>query len=564
MLTQLHIENVAVIERMTVGFGRGFSALTGETGAGKSILIDSIKLVLGERGTRDLIRAGAKSAYVSAIFEELSEPVREQLAQRGVSPDENGALLIEREVALDGRGQARMNGRPTTVSLLREIAGYLINIHGQHDNAVLLQPESHIRFLDSFAENGALLERYRALYRRAREIKRAIREISTDAEQRAARVDLLTYQVEEIEAAELRPGEEESLRERLALLKNGARIGRALGAAAEALADDERGAAALLSGAESALRDCAGISPELEALHGRLVELELEASDAAAEAVTLLDGLTFDETELERTSDRLETVLTLARKYGGSVSAALEYGEQSRRELEQLDRSEERTDELRLELRSCLAELKEAAGALTESRKKAGVLLETRIMEELASLDMGRVRGRVRFHAGIEIFLANGEVRYTVDGVDRVEFLIATNGGEEPKPLAKIASGGELSRIMLAMKTVLAAEDEVDTLIFDEIDTGVSGRAAEKIGRKIGCISREKQAFCVTHLSQIAALADHHYLIKKEEREGRSSTTVRELDFEGRKEELARMISGERITETALDAAEEMLKSQER
>ncbi len=560
MLTQLHIENVAVIERMTVGFGRGFSALTGETGAGKSILIDSIKLVLGERGTRDLIRAGAKSAYVSAIFEELSAPVLAQLAQRGVSPDENGALLIEREVALDGRGQARMNGRPTTVSLLREIAGYLINIHGQHDNAVLLQPESHIRFLDSFAENGVLLERYRALYRRAREIKRAIREISTDAEQRAARIDLLTYQVGEIEAAELRPGEEEELRERLALLKNGARIGRALGAAAEALADDERGAAALLSEAERALRDCAGLSPELETLHGRLVELELEASDAAAEAVTLLDGLAFDETELEQTSDRLEVVLALARKYGGSVSAALEYGEQGRRELEQLDRSEEQTDELRLELRSCLAELKTAAGALTESRKKAGALLEKRIMEELSSLDMGRVR----FHAGIEIFLANGEVRYTVDGADRVEFLIATNGGEEPKPLAKIASGGELSRIMLAMKTVLAAEDEVDTLIFDEIDTGVSGRAAEKIGRKIGCISREKQALCVTHLSQIAALADHHYLIRKEEREGRSSTTVQELDFEGRKKELARMISGERITETALHAAEEMLKSQER
>ena len=560
MLTQLHIENVAVIERMTVGFGRGFSALTGETGAGKSILIDSIKLVLGERGTRDLIRAGAKSAYVSAIFEELSAPVLAQLAQRGVSPDENGALLIEREVALDGRGQARMNGRPTTVSLLREIAGYLINIHGQHDNAVLLQPESHIRFLDSFAENGMLLERYRALYRRAREIKRAIREISTDAEQRAARIDLLTYQVGEIEAAELRPGEEEELRERLALLKNGARIGRALGAAAEALADDERGAAALLSEAERELRDCAGLSPELETLHGRLVELELEASDAAAEAVTLLDGLAFDETELEQTSGRLEEVLALARKYGGSVSAALEYGEQGRRELEQLDRSEEQTDELRLELRSCLAELKTAAGALTESRKKAGALLEKRIMEELSSLDMGRVR----FHAGIEIFLANGEVRYTVDGADRVEFLIATNGGEEPKPLAKIASGGELSRIMLAMKTVLAAEDEVDTLIFDEIDTGVSGRAAEKIGRKIGCISREKQALCVTHLSQIAALADHHYLIRKEEREGRSSTTVQELDFEGRKKELARMISGERITETALHAAEEMLKSQER
>ena len=560
MLTQLHIENVAVIERMTVGFGRGFSALTGETGAGKSILIDSIKLVLGERGTRDLIRAGAKSAYVSAIFEELSAPVLAQLAQRGVSPDENGALLIEREVALDGRGQARMNGRPTTVSLLREIAGYLINIHGQHDNAVLLQPESHIRFLDSFAENGVLLERYRALYRRAREIKRAIREISVDAEQRTARIDLLTYQVGEIEAAELRPGEEESLRERLALLKNGARIGRALGAAAEALADDERGAAALLSGAESALRDCAGLSPELEALHGRLVELELEASDAAAEAVTLLDGLAFDETELERVSDRLETVLTLARKYGGSVSAALEYGERSRQELEQIDRSEERTDELRRELRSCLAELKEAAGALTESRKKAGALLEERIMQELSSLDMGRVR----FHAGIEIFLANGEVRYTADGVDRVEFLIATNGGEEPKPLAKIASGGELSRIMLAMKTVLASEDEVDTLIFDEIDTGVSGRAAEKIGRKIRRISKEKQALCVTHLSQIAALAEHHYLIEKEEREGRSSTTVRELDFEGRKKELARIISGERITETALHAAEEMLKSQER
>ena len=560
MLTQLHIENVAVIERMTVGFGRGFSALTGETGAGKSILIDSIKLVLGERGTRDLIRAGAKSAYVSAIFEELSAPVLAQLAQRGVSPDENGALLIEREVALDGRGQARMNGRPTTVSLLREIAGYLINIHGQHDNAVLLQPESHIRFLDSFAENGVLLERYRALYRRAREIKRAIREISTDAEQRAARIDLLTYQVGEIEAAELRLGEEEELRERLALLKNGARIGRALGAAAEALADDERGAAALLSEAERELRDCAGLSPELETLHGRLVELELEASDAAAEAVTLLDGLAFDETELEQTSGRLEEVLALARKYGGSVSAALEYGEQGRRELEQLDRSEEQTDELRLELRSCLAELKTAAGALTESRKKAGALLEKRIMEELSSLDMGRVR----FHAGIEIFLANGEVRYTVDGADRVEFLIATNGGEEPKPLAKIASGGELSRIMLAMKTVLAAEDEVDTLIFDEIDTGVSGRAAEKIGRKIGCISREKQALCVTHLSQIAALADHHYLIRKEEREGRSSTTVQELDFEGRKKELARMISGERITETALHAAEEMLKSQER
>lgn len=560
MLTQLHIENVAVIERMTVGFGRGFSALTGETGAGKSILIDSIKLVLGERGTRDLIRAGAKSAYVSAIFEELSAPVLAQLAQRGVSPDENGALLIEREVALDGRGQARMNGRPTTVSLLREIAGYLINIHGQHDNAVLLQPESHIRFLDSFAENGVLLERYRALYRRAREIKRAICEISTDAEQRAARIDLLTYQVGEIEAAELRPGEEEELRERLALLKNGARIGRALGAAAEALADDERGAAALLSEAERELRDCAGLSPELETLHGRLVELELEASDAAAEAVTLLDGLAFDETELEQTSGRLEEVLALARKYGGSVSAALEYGEQGRRELERLDRSEEQTDELRLELRSCLAELKTAAGALTESRKKAGALLEKRIMEELSSLDMGRVR----FHAGIEIFLANGEVRYTVDGADRVEFLIATNGGEEPKPLAKIASGGELSRIMLAMKTVLAAEDEVDTLIFDEIDTGVSGRAAEKIGRKIGCISREKQALCVTHLSQIAALADHHYLIRKEEREGRSSTTVQELDFEGRKKELARMISGERITETALHAAEEMLKSQER
>lgn len=559
MLSKLYIENIAVIERVSVDFTDGFSVLTGETGAGKSILIDAINLILGERASRELIRSGTPRAYVSAVFCALPERACAALAEYGVAPDENGELLIERELAQDGKSACRVAGRPTTAAVLRQIAHHLVNIHGQHDNQSLLQPERHLGFLDSFAHTEEELAAYRAVYQRAREVRAALRALTTGEREKEQRIDMLRYQIGEIDAAALVPGEEEALLSRQTLLRNAERIRAGAGAAYELLygAEEERTAAECIALAEEELMGIARYAEDLEALAARASELKYAAADLAEELRSFLEGEDYSPEELAEIDDRLDLIRRLKKKYGATIDEILEYGETCRAELSDIELGDVRAEQLQAEFAELKQQLHDAGERLSEKRRRAAAEMERQVTGELASLDMSRVI----FKAGFEFFLANGNITYTADGIDKVEFLISANPGEPPRPLSKIASGGELARIMLALKAVLADGDEVATLIFDEIDTGVSGSAADKIGRKLARLAEKKQVFCVTHLPQITAIASHHFLIRKQIADERTRTDVIALDMQGRIRELARMISGANITETALKNAEELLKN---
>ena len=549
MLSLLHIENIAVIECADISFGRGFHVLTGETGAGKSIVIDAISAILGERAYRDMIRTGANKASVRAVFTDV--PEFDWFADNGVEYDSE--IVIQRDVYLDGRNVCRVNGALVTVSILRKLGVQLINIHGQHDSASLFDEDNHLVFLDAFADNEALREGYRREYEAVSQLRREIDRMTMDEGEKLRRMETLRYQIEEITKANLEAGEDEALEDRRKLLQNAEKLSDGIHRAVECLygGEDSDGAASLLAEAERELARLSRYTDTFSALHERVADLMYQVQDAAEEARDARDGLSYSADELEQIESRLDVIHRLRRKYGATCADILEYLEQAKTELDEIEFADDHLERLKLKCQAAEKAAWEAAHALRWNREQAAQLLSERILSELVQLDMPKVQFSCEFT----------ETELSPNGADAVAFYMSANAGEALKPMSKVASGGELARIMLAMKNVLAEQDQVATLIFDEVDTGVSGRAAQKVAEKLRSVARNKQVLCVTHLPQLAALANTHLLIAKEERGGRTYTTVTPLDLEGRKRELARIIGGTTITETTLKSAEEMLRA---
>ena len=557
MLVLLHIENIAVIESADIQFDRGFHALTGETGAGKSIVVDAIGAVLGERTSRDLIRTGARSALVSAEFTAL--PALPWFAGNGLGPDGEGSLLLQREIQADGTNVCRLNGRPLTVSQLRALGRQLLNIHGQHDGQQLLDPACHLDYLDRFGGTGEALSAFQRAYEAMSAIRREMAALQMDEAEKARRADSLAFQIGELERAELQPGEEEALLERRNVLRNAEKLLSAVEGARLALSGDEDspGAAALLSEAEGAIHGVRNVSGEVSDLAERLTELRCAADDAAEQVRDLLDGLDMEPGALDEVEGRLDVIYRLRKKYGDTVEDMIAYLERCRTELEELQCSSDALARLEKKLAAARKEARALGEVLSQARRAAAEELEGRIQEELRQLDMPKVRFQVEFAP------KEGEEAMDATGMDQVQFLMSANVGEDLKPIQKIASGGELSRIMLALKNVLAENDDVTTLVFDEVDTGVSGRAAQKVAEKMAQVARRKQVLCVTHLPQIAAMADVHFSVEKGEREGRTFTAVERLSRRRRQEELARLTGGAHITPAMLAGAGELLDSAE-
>ncbi len=553
MLSLLHIENIAIIEQADIVLQPGFTVLTGETGAGKSIIIDSIGAVMGQRTSRELIRSGAKKGFVSAVFEQISPELQGKLAEFGLDTEEDGAVRIQRELSAEGRSVCRVNMRPVPASVLKALSPHLINIHGQHDGQKLLQEEFHIDFLDSFCDAAPLLTQFQPMYTRLHELRRRIREMEKNEQQRQQRMDMLRYQFDEIASAELKTGEEEELLERKQFFDNSGKLAYSLQAAQTLLDGDDNsdGACTMLAQAADELSDIASLSKELDAAAKQAEELRYVAEDLADTVGRLASDIDFSEQERDAVEQRLDVISRLRRKYGATVEEVLAYCDGAASELEELENADDRKDQLVAEYRQTLRAAREIASTLSELRQKAARELEERIVQQLAELDMTKVT--------LEISVTQ-QKKLNPKGMDEVCFLISTNPGEPVKPLSKIASGGELSRIMLAIKNVLTQSEDVGTLIFDEIDTGVSGRAAQKIARKLGEISRSKQTLCVTHLPQLAAMGDHHLLIQKSTSEEYTYTDVFSITGEARAKELARMISGDMITELSMRNAYELLE----
>lgn len=550
MLNKLYIENIAVIERAEIDFGSGLNVLTGETGAGKSILVDSIMAVLGERTSRELIRTGAASAYVSAEFTDIGKAAREKLEALGYECPDN-SIMLGREIKTDGRGVFRINGRPAGAASLREAGHLLIDIHGQHDSQALLNADMHITYLDSMLPDKSIIENYRQSYSEYREMLSALKNICRDESEKARRIDMLKYQINEIESADLTIGETETLIKRRDICLNAEKILSAENDAHYALSGDDSfsGALSALQQAVSSLEEISAYSEEINALAERLNSLSIELEDAADELRNQRDMFDFDPYELENIMARLDLLNRISRKYGDEEQA-LEFLENAQKELEQIELSDERRAELEAECKNLLIAAKKNADELHKARAATAKIFADRVCAELKYLDMPNVVFTVNFES----------CELSEQGIDSVEFLISANAGELPKPIQKIASGGELSRIMLAIKNVLAEHDSVDTLIFDEIDTGVSGRAAHKIGVKLKETSCNRQIICITHLAQIAANADSHMLISKHVDSGRTFTVVEPLAYDQRVHELARISGGEHITEAALASSRELLE----
>ena len=548
MLSLLHIENIAVIESADISFDQGFNVLTGETGAGKSIVIDAISAILGERAYRDMIRTGAAKASVRAVFTEV--PEYPWFGENGVEYDPE--TVIQREIYLDGKNVCRVNGSLVSVSILRKLGIQLINIHGQHDSASLFDEDNHLAFLDAFADNEGLRTDYGEKYAAVSRLRREIDALTMDEGEKLRRMETLKYQIAEIEKAELEPGEDETLEERRKLLQNAEKLSNGLEEAVECLygGEDTDGAAGLLAQAEHALAKLSRFSDSFNAMHDRVADLMYQVQDAAEEVRDARDNLSYSADELEQIESRLDVIHKLRRKYGVTCEDILSYLDKAKKELDEIEFADDHLERLKGKLKKAEDAAWKAALALRENRKAAAQALSQRILSELTQLDMPRVQFSCEFR----------ELELTANGADGVAFYMSANAGEALKPMSKVASGGELARIMLAMKNVLAEKDQVGTLIFDEVDTGVSGRAAQKVAQKLRSVAAHKQVLCVTHLPQLAALANTHLLIAKSEREGRTYTSVNALDFEGRKRELARIIGGANITETTLKSAEEMLR----
>lgn len=547
MLSLLHIENIAVIECADISFDQGFNVLTGETGAGKSIVIDAISAILGQRAYRDMIRTGAAKASVRAVFRDV--PRLAWFEEQGVEYDPE--TVIQREVYLDGRNICRVNGSLVTVSILHKLGIQLINIHGQHDSAALFDEENHLHFLDAFADNDQLLLDYQARFQVVSQLRREISRLSMDEGEKLRRMESLRFQIDEISRAQLEVGEDEVLEARRKVLQNSEKLSDAINEGVECLygSDDTDGAASLMSQAERALSRVARFDEALSQLHDRVKDLMYQVQDAADGLRDCRDSFAYSAEELEQIESRLDIIHRLKRKYGADCEEILAYMERAQKELDDIEFADDRMIQLKKQLEKAEKEALEWAEKLRASRKKAARVLAVRILDELHQLDMPRVQFECVFT----------ETELSPSGSDAVAFYMSANAGEALKPMSKVASGGELARIMLAMKNVLAEKDSVHTLIFDEVDTGVSGRAAQKVAEKLRSVARTKQVLCVTHLPQIAALADTHLLISKAERDGRTYTSVTPLDLEGRKAELARIIGGASITETTLKSAEEML-----
>ena len=548
MLSLLHIENIAVIESADISFDQGFNVLTGETGAGKSIVIDAISAILGERAYRDMIRTGAAKASVRAVFTEV--PEYPWFGENGVEYDPE--TVIQREIYLDGKNVCRVNGSLVSVSILRKLGIQLINIHGQHDSASLFDEDNHLAFLDAFADNEGLRTDYGEKYAAVSRLRREIDALTMDEGEKLRRMETLKYQIAEIEKAELEPGEDETLEERRKLLQNAEKLSNGLEEAVECLygGEDTDGAAGLLAQAEHALAKLSRFSDSFNAMHDRVADLMYQVQDAAEEVRDARDNLSYSADELEQIESRLDVIHKLRRKYGVTCEDILSYLDKAKKELDEIEFADDHLERLKSKLKKAEDAAWKEALALRENRKAAAQALSQRILSELTQLDMPRVQFACEFR----------ELELTANGADAVAFYMSANAGEALKPMSKVASGGELARIMLAMKNVLAEKDQVGTLIFDEVDTGVSGRAAQKVAQKLRSVAAHKQVLCVTHLPQLAALANTHLLIAKSEREGRTYTSVNALDFEGRKRELARIIGGANITETTLKSAEEMLR----
>lgn len=548
MLRLLQIENIAVIERAEISFGHGFHVLTGETGAGKSIVIDAISAILGERAYRDMIRTGASKAAVQAIFSDV--PLLSWFGENGLEQPEE--LVIHREIYLDGRNVCRVNGMLVTVSALRKLGIQLINIHGQHDSTSLFDEDNHLRFLDTFADNEQLRLTYAERFQAVSQLRHQIERMTMDESEKLRRMETLRYQIEEISRANLTVGEDEELEQRRKLLQNAEKLSDGMEEASRCLygGDDTDGAAALLAQAQRALGKLGRYTDSFQDLYSRVEDLMYQVQDTAEEVRDALNEFSFSGDELEQIEARLDVIHRLRRKYGATCGDILEYLEKAKAELDEIEFAEDHLERLKIKLKQAEAKAWDTAKALRSNRKDAAEAMSARILTELSQLDMPRVQFQCNFD----------ETELGSNGADCVAFYMSANVGEALKPMSKVASGGELARIMLAMKNVLAERDQINTLIFDEVDTGVSGRAAQRVAEKLKSVAAHKQVLCVTHLPQLAALADAHLLIAKEERNGRTYTTVTPLDHEGRKRELARIIGGTNITDTTLKSAEEMLR----
>lgn len=554
MLKELYIENLAVIEKATINFCDKLNVFTGETGAGKSILINGINAILGQRVTKDIVRTGTHKAIISAQFVDLGDNVKEVLDKFGISCDE-GELFLTREINSDGGSTARVNSRAVNVSVLKEIGETLVTIHGQHDNQILMAPEKHINILDSYAESEALIEDYKTSFRELQQIAKKINKLKAEQDKKEFRISELTEIAEEIRALNIQPNEDKDIEAELNVSKNAVAISEALFAARQMLSgdDDTDGAVEITQRASQSLMGYTDIMADIAPLYDRLNSAAIEMEDISEELGALLDSLDVDPKRFDYLNQRSDELRRIMKKYGPELDDVLKTLENTENELSELNGAEQNLDELNKEKDRLLAEVSKKAKTLSEHRKKAGERFVAQVTEELEFLNMPKVKLVVDQQRG----------KLTINGMDTIEFLISANVGEEPKPIAKIASGGELSRIMLALKNVIAEKDSIGTLIFDEIDTGVSGRAAQKIGIKLKQISRLRQVLCVTHLAQMAVMADNHLLIEKNIVGDRTVTSVRTLDFEDRKLEIARIMGGDNITELMLENAEQYLKDAE-
>ena len=550
MLSLLHIENIAVIESADISFDQGFNVLTGETGAGKSIVIDAISAILGERAYRDMIRTGAQKASVRAVF--TGVPELSWFGENGVEFDEE--TVIDRAIHLDGKNVCRVNGTLVSVSILRKLGMQLINIHGQHDSATLFDEDNHLSFLDAFADNEMFRQDYNEKYETVAKLRRQIDRMTMDESEKLRRMETLKYQIAEIEKADLEIGEDDILEERRKLLQNAEKLSNGMETAVECLygGEDSDGASGLLAQAEYALARLAKFSDAFGEIHDRVADLMYQVQDVAEAVRDARDDLNYSADELEQIESRLDVIHKLRRKYGSNCDEILTYLDKAKKELDEMEFADDHLERLKKNLKKAEKTAWEAAKILRKNRQETAKAMSARILTELAQLDMPRVQFSCEFT----------ETELSANGADAVAFYMSANAGEALKPMSKVASGGELARIMLAMKNVLAEKDQVNTLIFDEVDTGVSGRAAQKVAEKLRSVAEHKQVLCVTHLPQLAALANTHLLIAKSEREGRTYTSVTPLDIEGRKRELARIIGGTNITETTLKSAEEMLRAE--
>lgn len=554
MLSNLYIENIAVIEKTSIDFKKGLNVMTGETGAGKSIVIDSINAVLGNRTSKELIRTGASSAFVSAEFTNLSEKALAVIDEAGFEL-EDGELLIQREISTTGKNKCRINGRPATVSTLKEIGVQLINIHGQHESYELMSPELHISYIDKLAGLESEIEAYQEVYKKYKKLSAELKKATVDESERERKIDLLKYQIDELEDADLRDGEYEKLNEQKAVLQNSEKIIEAIMSSRALMNGDEESSGVLenLQEINSQLSDISEYMSEVEPINSRIESAIYELEDCLSELTGLTGLVDTDGGSLDSIEERLDLIYTLGKKYGSTIKEMLDFLDKAKKELNALVMYDENREALIKECDKAYKEAEKLAKALSEKRRATSSEFADKVCEEMAFLDMPNVK----------LVVVQESCELNSLGCDNIEFLISTNPGEPPKPISKIASGGELSRMMLAVKNVLSDKDDIDTLIFDEVDTGISGSAAQKVGLKLREVSKSRQVLCVTHLAQIAAMGNSHFKISKSVRDEKTFTKVEELDHEGRKQELARIIGGTEMTKASLDYAEEMLRAGE-